>query len=401
LIEIPKRGDFFSFFGLFERKKYDEPEMGHEDLIQDLARLERDRQRHQIESDYKHAQELNFQEYEDRGELLTCNCCYCDLAWEDVVSCSECHFFCYPCLVKVAEESVFGQQKTLLQANGISCFHVDGCQGCFSFSSLSIAFYRKDREKEAESLVSLTPQNLNALAQSQEKSTNHQMGCRGYSRFMNCFVKQSALQAGLACHVCPRCDYIEIPEDAIKTSYFSIDAIKKGATSLFTLWFNPTLLLPQNYLRAWLNRIPFVPRNPQLRYVFQMLFNAGYFLLVHVVLVNLVAIISPAWALVVHAMHVCLFTGNLILRSKSFQSSFQFRSPERKTSVSGFQCQNPYCQANTCSECQGDFYPFHKCFDSIDNSLNQYIELAMSNAIKRVVSVSISFFSFRIISAVF
>ncbi|KAI9222209.1 hypothetical protein BC828DRAFT_379044 [Blastocladiella britannica] len=47
-------------------------------------------------------------------------------------------------------------------------------------------------------------------------------------------------------------------------------------------------------------------------------------------------------------------------------------------------CANPRCARATCSGCGGEWQPMHRCHDDGDVSVEQFVELAMSRAVKRV-----------------
>ena len=60
------------------------------------------------------------------GNTIECNCCYDDVAFEEMAQCGEGHLFCVDCLGRYASEQLFGLQRTALQCmttgeDGRSC----------------------------------------------------------------------------------------------------------------------------------------------------------------------------------------------------------------------------------------------------------------------------------------
>jgi TRIAD3 protein (E3 ubiquitin-protein ligase RNF216) len=107
----------------------------------------------QEEKDLAMARELNQDEAERTGNLLECGCCFCEFAFEEMVSCTEGHLFCRSCLARFAKEKVFGQGR----CDKVGCMSSDGCEGIFIDDFLSMVLdgptFRRLQARTCETLA--------------------------------------------------------------------------------------------------------------------------------------------------------------------------------------------------------------------------------------------------------
>ncbi|RIB02557.1 hypothetical protein C2G38_2049976 [Gigaspora rosea] len=164
-----------SIFGVFRRKMCKEVE--NPELEEEVHRMQIHRLEEQSRADYEVAKKINFMEYTDNDQLITCGCCYGDYPFEDLACCSEGHLFCKECINHFVQEGLFGQGS--LRGKQINCIEPSGCDGYFS-------------EKQLK--ATLMPDVFN--------------------HYIDSLIEHSLKQANLSLVQCPFCSYCEVDDDS-------------------------------------------------------------------------------------------------------------------------------------------------------------------------------------------
>ncbi|KAJ5473695.1 hypothetical protein N7475_003261 [Penicillium sp. IBT 31633x] len=106
----------------------------HEMLVVPLLRQKREEQQ---DKDFRFASELNAKEAQAVNALYECECCFADVTFEQIATCSaNAHIICYKCIQRTVYEALFGQgwgKSVDLERSTLKCLaplSVGSCEGC-------------------------------------------------------------------------------------------------------------------------------------------------------------------------------------------------------------------------------------------------------------------------------
>ncbi|KAK9383447.1 uncharacterized protein V2V93DRAFT_3422 [Kockiozyma suomiensis] len=297
---------------------------GCSELESELIQLDQPRLAELRDRDEQAARAVNEDEYSQAGQLIECECCFGEYAWEDLACCSDSHFFCRGCLENSVKEGVYGQ-GALRGKTVVPCISAAANPPCHAPVPQRIL-----RASISEALC--------------EEFEHAQVAD---------FLAKNALIRGFV--VCPFCDYAEESPAAVASS------------SLGDLRLSITFSSVMRFLAAG----------------------------------SLVFFLCLLPALALSLLYVLVSTiAQLLLSEKYYVQSFGalqrlydeeiisiMRGVYRKRHGSAFVCKNPSCLRTSCTDCNKEFLPFHKCFEQEEDRMRVYIERAMADAVKRTCPV--------------
>ncbi|XP_078463615.1 E3 ubiquitin-protein ligase RNF216 isoform X2 [Lampetra planeri] len=124
----------------------------HPELLKELQFFEAKMRQQNEHADLQLAMLVNEQQYKEEQQAIECGCCFAAVPFEEMTQCLDGHLFCKDCLVRYAQEAVYGQAGAQLQ-----CM-VSGCEEGFPQSelqkTLSQKILLKLSERQAEQDVS-------------------------------------------------------------------------------------------------------------------------------------------------------------------------------------------------------------------------------------------------------
>lgn len=205
LREIGAQNWWNSLFKIFQRKVYKEVE--NPELEEDIRKILVTQLEQQTKADYEVAKQVNFSEYTNNDQLITCGCCYGDYTFEDLISCSEGHLFCKDCINHLVQEGLYGQGS--LRGKRINCIESSGCDGHITDEQLKVT-----------------------------------LSSEVYKNYLELLIEHSLKQANLLLVQCPFCSYCEVDDDdpfrnlKISKTFVMAASIPLAIIPLFTSFEN-------------------------------------------------------------------------------------------------------------------------------------------------------------------
>ena len=122
-----------------QRQQYDTDDMYEEFLMFDISILDAKLLRRQERDDHQYAVELNREIYEYYRQSITCDCCFSDVPFEEMIGCvSEGHLVCLHCVSKYIQELTYGEAALDTLSLRIKCISstAGSCSSCYSLHEL-------------------------------------------------------------------------------------------------------------------------------------------------------------------------------------------------------------------------------------------------------------------------
>lgn len=136
------RFSFASFFRGSRVSTQTEPYVastGNDELDTEISALLKPARDKQISADRAIAQLLNEAEHAAASDLVECECCYGDYAWDEIAACGAAHFFCHGCLLKSVQEGLYGQGRNLVgEMCSVRCLSSSATPPCDAFVPLDL-----------------------------------------------------------------------------------------------------------------------------------------------------------------------------------------------------------------------------------------------------------------------
>ena len=341
------------------------PSTGCRELDDEIFGLGREARDTQMAVDRTVAARLNEAEYAAANQLLECQCCFGDFAWEDTVVCADGHLFCHSCLVRSVQESVYGQGQSVLASHcSVRCLSSSAEPPCTAGVSPDV-------------LRAVLPDDI-------------------YNALQDRTASESLEKSGLKLVRCPFCGYAEA--DELQPYRFKPEALAVAALATLLILVAVSLLLP--WLLATIATIAAAaaaatataPSSPSSS--FSSSFSSSSFSFWKGCAAMLLVALTAATFL--SSSPPPSSPGPSPSPASSLSLSLPFSLPFSPAALEEtlrriqlrrrgalFRCASPRCERESCIACSKEWAPFHRCFEREEDAARIYVERAMADAVKR------------------
>jgi uncharacterized protein YeeX (DUF496 family) len=102
-----KPSNLWTTFLPFTKRSWVDFKINHKELTREIEEMERSKMQDLLDNDKSIAAQLNHKEYLDSNQLITCQCCFGEYAFEELGQCEDGHLFCQSCISQSIKIGLF------------------------------------------------------------------------------------------------------------------------------------------------------------------------------------------------------------------------------------------------------------------------------------------------------
>ena len=323
---------------------------GCRELDDEIFGLGREARDAQMAVDRTVAARLNEAEYAAANQLLECQCCFGDFAWEDTVVCADGHLFCHSCLVRSVQESVYGQGQSVLATHcSVRCLSSSAEPPCTASVSPDV-------------LRTVLPDDI-------------------YNALQDRTASESLEKSGLKLVRCPFCGYAEA--DELQPYRFKPEALAVAALATLLILVAVSLLLPW-LLATIATTVAAVAATATASSSSSSSFSFSFWQGCAAMLLmafTAAAFLSSSPSSPSEPPLSSAFSLSLPFSPAALEETLRRIQLRRRGAL--FRCASPRCERESCIACSKEWAPFHRCFEREEDAARVYVERAMADAVKR------------------